>query len=250
MTNSHDKPGLVSGKRVLLVTLLVCVVGLLPLVWVTLRWVESRKTPPSPLSWAQRDTWPNPPMHWTVLQKRPGPQPPFSSVRRNLDFQLPPDDQKTLQTLADLSHHLEQATSTLEQIAADHPDLFYARYLLARQQDDDALYQEAFALAPAVVKIRFADALDQPMAHLPLGTIQIVCAQLDDRVLDESLVLVYPDLVTDDKGLVYLPIYATPCRTSVLPQPPGYEAIYDWQGWFEFPHQTATLPTVQVRQQR
>ncbi len=258
--NAKEKPGLVSGKKVLFNTLLACGAGLFLLVWVTLRWVEMQITPPAPLAWAERAEWVTPPVNFTRLQKQPGPDPPFQRVRKNLDFEVEPDEEEMVRQLAVLAWAMEDAGDRRDAIAAEasaFPSAFYPWYVLAsweaRHGDGaatDGLIESAFARAPAVVTMKFIDELDRPMAGLRLGTIEIACARLKDRVLNQNLRLVYPDLTTDERGMIYLPIYATPSRTTVLPQPEGYEMIYDWEGWFEFPGQTGTLPPVLVRKRR
>lgn len=130
----------------------------------------------------------------------------------------------------------------LERLAAEHPDVFYPHYLLAtwhRVTGDaakaDELNEKAFALAPAAIKLRFVDPGDLAMEGLPVGAIEVSLDRVRDDRLDQTLKLVYPRLVTDGRGFVYLPTFRAAHRFSGLPEIEGYNVRYDLEGWYEFP---------------
>lgn len=258
----------ISGKLVLLALLITAC--LVPFVtWATLRKVErDMAISQPPLSWAQRAAWPTPPIKVTTLERSRlnyGGYHPAVSKWKSLDFAVSPGVETMVKRAAALAavtmpdapaaadadaFTSDAVRAELEQLAAEHPDEFYPPYLLGSwhrlrgdQEQADAWYEKAFALAPAVIKLRYVDAADHPMRDLPVGTIEVTCdrviddpaTEVEENVLDQTLKLVYPDLVTDKTGSVYLPCFHTVYRMTAWPPPPGYKAQHRVEGWFEFP---------------
>jgi hypothetical protein len=280
-TAAADRPEhrSVNGKFILLALVLTaCVVPLIT--WGVLRAVErAMAIDQPPLVWAERASWSSPPIKVATLEDRPSNysmrQP--TSKWKSLDFAVAPEVEAAVHAGAAIAWAAdrdpaawaadENVGSELAAAAAAQPDFFYPHYLLGswhrlRGEADaaDEHFTRAFALAPAVIKIRYIDPNDQPMVGLEVGTIEITCDRVfavptdpDDpdspRVneLDQTLKLVYPALETDTMGAVYLPIFHTVYRATNLPQPPGYRAQYRWDGWFQFPGRIgAPRPTVVV----
>lgn len=130
----------------------------------------------------------------------------------------------------------------IEAIAAEQPDLFYAHYLLGtwyRVNGDaaraDELYEKAFALAPAAIKLCFVDPGDQGVGDLKVGAMEITFDRVIDGELDQTLKLVYPHLVTDAAGYVYLPTFHSVYRFTALPEIEGHNVRYSLEGWYQFP---------------
>lgn len=252
MIRKPNKSGLVAGKLVLLV--MFASAALVPaLVWLTLRWVQADLAiDHPPMSWAHRASWPSPPIKRTTLEQ-PRRSYGYHEPKgrwRDSGFQISDGAESDIGRclavagLADPERdwiHSPNVRRGLEEVAADRPDLFYPPYLLGtwhrrarHEQEADPYYERAFALAPAVLKQRFVGTCGQPLARFKVGTIEIACDRVIDGELDQTLRLVYPDLVTDEQGWVYLPVYHTVLRLSVLPQLPGLAVQYGIDGWFEF----------------
>lgn len=140
----------------------------------------------------------------------------------------------------------------LAQLASQHADLFYPKYLLGtwhRLTGDAAaaerLYEEAFALAPAVVKLRYRTPAGEPVTGVDAGSLELaldrvipddkLTPDINENALDQSLKLVYPRLTTDESGCLYLPAFHTVYRFTALPEPAGYHARHYIEGWFQFP---------------
>lgn len=246
--------GLVSGKRVLLVSLVA--LSLVPVAtWATLRKVEADLAiNHPPLSWAQRADWPSPPIKRVSLER---PRSMYGgrtsdSKWRNLEFNVSPAIAAATHAAHELAFAPEAFASAaareqLEALAAEHPDYFYPPYLLGtwhRIQGDseaaDRYYEQAFALAPAVIKLRYVDPGDRPIADFEIGPAEITCDRVIDGELDQTLKLAFPHLVTDDRGTVYLPVFDAVYRASLLPRPQGYGTQYRFEGWFEFPGRIGT----------
>lgn len=247
--------GLVSGKLVLLVSAIA--LSLVPLItWATLRKVEADlAVNQPPLSWAERGDWASPPVKRVTLERptsmyggRGG-----ESKWRDLDFNVSP----AIETATHTAHQLATAGGAafasdatreqLEALAAEHPDFFYPPYLLGTWHrvhgnvaEADRYYEEAFAEAPAVIKLRYIDPGDAPVTDFALGDAEITCDRVIDGELDQTLKLAYPALTTDEYGTVYLPAFHAVYRATRLPRPEGYGAQYHLEGWFEFPGRIGT----------
>ena len=261
ITKRDEIPGLVPGKWALLATLAISLVVFAAVFVSVALWEKPGPAEePGPV-WAQRGDWRMMPAKPTMLQPEPGHKPPFESRRRkDLDFVISPEDAKLIHELSLAAWALQiddfdpGAVTHIERIATEHPGMFYPTMLLAliqRQRGDDAaaekLFSEAFAAAPGAIRLQYVDDAGEPVAGLALGAIEIVCAQMSDGNLDESCRLVYPYLVTDSDGWVYLPVYETVYRASELPQPPGKTIDYRMPGWFEFPGRLGEMPAAVVR---
>lgn len=259
-TRRQEKPGLIPGRWVLLATLAMALA--VPVaVWVSLQvygYGESNDKPI--LVWAERAEWKAPLAKPTVLGEQEGPTPPFEArPRTELPFVMDEDESKQVRELslvawALVSQDDNGAAGAVQRAAAEHPAMFYPKMLLAlisQHNGDDAaaqrLFAEAFAAAPAAVRLQYVDESHQPIAGLELGVIEIVCAQMQDNNIDETCRLVYPWLVTDGDGWVYLPVYDSVYRVAELPQTSGRRIEYRMPGWFEFPGRVGTLPTAVVR---
>ncbi|HEX7009463.1 MAG TPA: tetratricopeptide repeat protein [Phycisphaeraceae bacterium] len=253
----EDRRRRISGKHVLLAMLVITLI-VPPVTWATLRWMQARAGEPARLSWAQRQQWLSPPVRPTTLEQ--------SGVRklikggqwRNLPFQVSPEEEAVLLELAKLAARgdftEDDVRQRLQAILDEHPDSFYAAYLLGTwhrlhgQQDQaDQLYERAFAAAPVVIQLRYVGANGMPVAGLEVGTVRIEHNRIQNHELDPSLVLRYPALVTDARGRVYLPAYRTVFRAVGLPVPAGYEVTYPSLGWFDVVNRIGTLPPAQVR---
>ena len=145
----------------------------------------------------------------------------------------------------------ERTLAELQAVAAEHPWLFYPPYLIGtwhRLHGDhaaaDRWYEQAYHLAPAVLKVRYRTPGGQPVEGLELGTFEITCdrviddpeTEIFDGELDQTLKLVYPALATGQRGAVYLPVFHTVYRATKVPEPKGIEIAYrQLEGWFQFP---------------
>lgn len=243
-TLSQDKPGLLSGKLVLLVSCIILLLVVPTATWVTLRMVE-RDVKREPLVWADRASWQLLPVRYTTLDKSGFLQPPGDAPLRDTDFRLTPEAQSQVMAVAALMQQSSPDVASLKQMMnqlQDTPGAFYLRYLIARLAADSSQAETdmslAFAQAPAALVLRFVDEQGQPKANWPVGTLTLMHAQIEDEVLDDSLQLVYRDLVTDERGRVYLPMFDAPVKLVdyvALPQNAGLEiawpATEPWMTW-------------------
>lgn len=253
----------VSGKWVLLVLILGPIVVVPIATMTTLRWVESGIVETPRLNWGNRERWPSPPVRWTVPTRQGLGLSADAGPWRELDFALSPAEQTVVQQCMDLARlaandagaFTEPAVgSLLRQLDQRAPSDFYAIYLLGtwhrlRGETDlaDAAYRMAFARAHGTVKQRYVTPEGQPVPDLAVGTFELAHARSDGHELDESLVLIYPALVTDADGYVYLPVHRTLYRVHQVPQPAGYEVEYRLEQWFDFPDRVGTLRAAVVR---
>ncbi|MEX0887588.1 MAG: hypothetical protein WD009_14245 [Phycisphaeraceae bacterium] len=143
----------------------------------------------------------------------------------------------------------------LDALAEQSVGRFYVDYLLgtwhrlqttpatpappAASAPADAAYSRAFADAEAVIRLRYVDEAGAPVAGLPVGSLALT--------VEPSVLLVYPALVTDDRGRVHLPVPAGVYRVVAAPQPRGGRTVrYNLHHWFDFPGRVGALPTAIV----
>lgn len=255
----HDKPGLINGKLILLalgLTLVACAAF-----WVVTNALvrESLAIQEEPLHYAQRASWPTPPVKHTTMElpisnyAPSGPQEKWKKI----NLELSPLERDLIDesaTLAGSDGFTDDATrARLVEITDRYPRLWYPRWLLGHwhalhgtTDEADRLFNEVFKLAPATLMIPYENPAGRAMVDLPVGTITLACDQADGKTIDQTMHLVYPQLVTDDAGRVYLPVFHTILRFVDFTEPAGYHAHLgsDYQ-WFEYPGKVAQLrPTV------
>ena len=233
MNQKIYRPRTVSGKKVLLVSVLMCLHGTLAAVVLSLWWVQSRPRPAAELVWAERAAWPSSRVQWVSLDTD-GHTPPFERrYRTPIRPNLPPPERKFIAMLA------QAARESRGREAAAGKRHFYSHYLGGQ-------YEKAIALAPKVLTFRFMDQGGRSVVGLAIGTVEIAFAQWQAGQLDDSLRLVFPDLVTDARGQIYLPVYDSECRATDLPQPPEIQIKYPPDYWFTFPGRIGALPSAVV----
>ncbi len=268
--SERDSSIMISGK-VALVGFVLGIPVLFLVTWLTLRNVEAKlATGDAPLVWAERANWATPPIKRTTLEDKPGEfgRPPKGKWVR-LDFHLSPEVEAVVKEAAALAASEDFASdatgAALRELAARRPAVipreggpaeqphgFYLDYLLgawhqARGEagEAEAAYTRAFAGAPAVIKVRFEYGPDEPAAGLRLEPAELAHDRVVDgdpstpdfeEHLDQSLKLVYPHLVTDETGTIYLPAFHTVYRWARVPESATHDLRY-WQteGWFQFP---------------
>lgn len=247
----------IDGRWVLLT--LAVLAALVPfMVWRTLRWVEARHAAAPPLQWSQRGDWPHIPVRSSTLQATGIGRLLGGGDWRNIPFHLTEPEEASVLALRELAmapdFAADEVRRSIEAQLEQQPDSFYGHYLLAtwhrlhgHADAARAHYNRAFALAPVVLRQPYVTPDGDPAAGLELGAIELECNRIEFGQLDTSLTLVYPELVTDQQGEVFLPAYRTVYRLTARPHPTGYDADYPELKWFEAPAQVATLPPVVVR---
>lgn len=247
-----------SGRRVLVILALV-VVAVMIVGWIGLQFSTSVMATQPPLSWAQRDNWPHRQVRETTLAAS-GVQTLISGARwRELSLDVPANEQRVVAELAELARAegfaRDSTRQRLEQVHSDRPGLFYATYLLGHWHrihgDDaraDALFELAFADAPAAIQQSYVTPRYQPVPKLPVGKIELICYRSDGESMDDSLRLVFPELVTDEQGRIAAPVYRTVYRVAARNEPEGLVAHHSEPEVFQFPGRIGALPAAVVEQ--
>lgn len=264
---SSDSPiergRLINGKIILLATAIGMM--LVPVaVWGTLRWVESRTEALPPLSWEQRDQWPGLPIKAASLRRSQSSTAYSGKQFRDPGFHPSPELATTLTQLSVLAGG-DQFTSpaTRKQIEAivtafeqEHPDepMFYGQWLLghwytlASQQDEaDRYFEQAFAAAPVTLIQPYANNIGRAQPNLAVGTMGIALDQVIDDTLVPGIVLVYPDLVTDKHGRVFMPIYESVYRIEQQAHRAGISIRYAEGEYFKTHARIGTLKPAIVK---
>ena len=258
-SNEAARGATIQGKWILLMLglfALLVVVGS----WSAIEWAKARRAAEPALDWSQRINWPSSPVVSTSLEQTGMAKIFEGGQYRNLSFHISQQEEQLVHQLADLATQgeaalkTEQAGQTIKRLAAANPEQFYAQWMLGtwhrlsgRPHEAAEAYQRAFGEVPGVLKLQYVDGEGNPMANLDIGTLMVECNRVENHTLDSSLHLVFPALVTDEAGFVYLPVYHTIYRLLQMPQPVGYRARYPALAWFDFPGRFGTLPQVVVQ---
>lgn len=237
----QDKPGLLSGKVVLLASALILILVVPTATWLTLRMVE-RDVKRQALVWSERASWQLLPVRFSSLDKSGFLQPPGDAPLRDTDFLLQPEQQSKVMAAVALLRDQAADSAAMEQMAdrlGETPGGFYVSYVAGRVATDpekrERYMAKAFEQAPAALVLRFVNEQGEPKANWPVGDLTLMHAQIDDAKLDNSLRLLYPDMVTDQTGMVYLPMFAAPVKLIDKPQAQGLDIAWPiedyWMTW-------------------
>jgi len=243
----REPTGLLNGKLLIAVTLsLVIIVPLATWsVWTLVH--RDLAGGEQPLQWDQRSDWQG--IETTPVSFRRGL---MSSARtgetfEDFGFHLDANVKEALRECAELARlpksefAAKRVREQLKRALREHPDLFYATYLLGtwhrlheHPKQARQYYNEAFRQAGAALIVPFERG-NQPAATQPVGTLAIALDRVQNDVLIQDLKLVFPYLRTDERGSVYLPLYAdTPYRFTEPAQAAATKKTRE-RGWFTFP---------------
>lgn len=253
----------VSGKKVLLISLIACVAIPFVAFFIPVLMIESGKEPAAALDWSQRDTWEIVPVRSRVLRWGDTPRPPFEGREvSELPFEVSLQEASAVYDLASIARQWNETGKDPATIQRSlDAETFYQHYLFgrwhARNGDPELAEQHltrAYSLAPKALVWRFVDQTGRPLADQPIGDIELIMVRLHDDKLNEGLRLVYPDMTTDGDGRVWLPVYDTVYAfgtwgASEMTGLPNKVAIeHESTQWFESPGQVGSLPDAVVRE--
>ncbi|MEM1108625.1 MAG: hypothetical protein AAGH99_08045 [Planctomycetota bacterium] len=251
-----ERPGFsIGGPWVVAATLSLFVVVPVVAVVIGLLAPETVKNN-KPFVWADRQTWPR--TYYTAFKTLE--RGPMASARTNekykdLGFHVDPAEQLAMVRLTALAKQdaeafFSEATHReLDAIVAEQPELFYAHYLLAtwhrgngRPVAAEYYNEQAFTNAPAVLMQHFVTPDGPSAANTPVPTLAFAADQIVDDRLDQSLVMVFPHLTTDDEGFIYMPVYKAILREEDPTLPPGVPNLQEKYSWFTFAGRVGRIP--------
>lgn len=241
-----ERPGGLRGPYVLLLTLgIILAVPLITYaVW---RATQIDLGDPDPLDWSRRAQWPMVHVQGASLERGP-----MSSARTNQRYfeiasPVDEDEEAALWRCVQLARQdfeafADDATiQELRTIIDRHPDQFYPRYLLSRATGDESLMAEAIERSPRVLVIPVTDAQGRAVKQRMIGDVTIAMVRVADDKIDESLLLHYPRLRTDQLGRAYLPVFAGIYRVTDAEPRDGIQPTRIPAGYFTFPGQVGRL---------
>ncbi|MCX7045526.1 MAG: hypothetical protein NTX50_08600 [Candidatus Sumerlaeota bacterium] len=212
----------------------------------------------TPAEWAKQRGWRARDIKKTTLES-------FWGGWRNLPFEISKEEQADALGCARLTLRMntkvnekiwfddEETRQILEKILERRPRYFYAEFLLAtwhrrhdHAKESSELFEEAYKHAPVVIAQRFEMPDGKPVVGVAIHSFGLECNRANKNSLDPTLELLYPDLITDSAGCIYLPVYETVYRTNNVSWPRGYDAKYPTLGWFESPAKVGLLPVCVV----
>ncbi len=245
------QPGHVKGQWVIVATLSLFVVVPL-LVWILVSFTPSPTVDwERPLVWDDRASWPVYPAQPISIKSGLMRQMRGAKEWKKVEFTLPLEEELAMQEASGLAKQSDaftqpQTLTALKDLDAKLDGHFYTRYLMARHHElrgEMVLAaqhdQEAFALAPVAMVIRYLRSDDRPAVQQRPATLAFGLDRVEDDRRNATLVLVYPMPLTNDQGKVYLPTFRTVYRETD-PELAAGLAPPD-EGWFAFPGRVGRL---------
>lgn len=247
----RPEPAGVSGKVVLIASVLFLGLAVPAATWGGYLWVTSKQPPSQPLIWEQKNSWTILPAKPAALIKSGFLTPPKDGVYNTYDLSIPqaqlPAVRETMTRV--LKPGFTQATWPGAITDSDAWPLMFVQSVWLDQTGDrqkaDAVQSQTLRIAPRAMRLRFITADQQPVAGIELGSLIATMVRTDPAgALDESVKLVYPNAVTDDTGSVWLPIDHTPAKLNTRPEIKGYEVRWFVDAYYDFPSQAGAWPDV------
>jgi len=192
----------------------------------------------------------------------------FRSSWRNIPFEISLDEENAVKECIKyataesftINGQPEMGTpqticSELENMLENRPNFFYAEYLLgywySKAGDSDKsreFYNRAFEHAPLILVQRYQDKnTGNNLSGLLIQEFTIECNRVKNHSLDPSLQLAFRNLITDEQGCIYVPVYDTVFRRYSVSSPKDYIAEYPVLGWFESRTKGGELPIALVQ---
>ena len=81
---------------------------------------------------------------------------------------------------------------------------------------------------------------------LPVGRIEVICYRSDGEHMDDSLRLVFPHLVTDQRGMIAMPVYKSVHAIAARDEPDDLQTEHPDLDVFQFPGRIGSLPSALV----
>jgi len=247
----RPEPAGVSGKVVLIASVMFLGLAVPVATWGCYLWVTSKLLPSQPLIWEQRTNWTILPAKPAALIKSGFLTPPKDGVYNTYELSLPdaqlPAIRETMTRALEPGFSLATWPGTIK--GSDAWPLTFLKSIWLDQTGDkqkaEAAISQSHRVAPRAMRLRFITADQQPAAGIHLGSLIATMVRTDAAgSLDESVKLVYPNAITDDTGSVWLPIDHTPVKLNTRPEIPGYEARWFADAYYDFPSQAGAWPDV------
>ena len=101
---------------------------------------------------------------------------------------------------------------------------------------------QAYRHAPRVIVQRYENAEGDPIVGAEVPSFELECNRVENSSLNPSPKLVYFNLVTDEEGAIYLPVYDTVLRATSKSYPKDIPVNYPTLGWFECRGRAGLMP--------
>jgi beta-lactamase regulating signal transducer with metallopeptidase domain/ankyrin repeat protein len=201
--------------------------------------------------------WSKPTEHWKTKPIEKTKLTTFFGGWRNLPFKISADEELAVKRCRRLFirwHNMEpdvadNARKELEAVLSEWPGFFYPEFLLGmwhRDYGDKAVGKEfikkAYEHAPVILVQKYQDENGEPLSGLRIQTYDIECNKVRKRSLSQCN-LKFRDLVTDENGCIYVPVYDTVYRIYSTSFPSGYNIAYPTLGFFKAKSKVALMPT-------
>ena len=184
---------------------------------------------------------------------------------RNLPFDIDPAEESDLIACLKLASNVlamvdgesrfraDGVRQKLESLIAWRPNLFYAEYLLGLWHEMNGHaepsrhhYARALERAPVTLVQRYELEDGTPLVGALVQSFEIECNRVKGHSLNPELKLRFHNLITDENGCIFLPVYDTVYRRSAASHPNGFDAEFPRVGWFEASGTSSLLPPAKV----
>ena len=203
-----------------------------------------------------RDDWMKPTERWKAKAIKETSLNSFFGGWKNLSFEISAEEEQSVKRCTTLfvrwydmeADVAENARKELESVLAERPEFFYAEFLLGMWHRDygdkqvgTELIKKAYEHAPVILVQKYQDEDGQPIAGLEIQNYHIECNKVKKGSLSQ-FDLKFRDLITDDDGCVYVPVYDTVYRTNGKTLPSDYNIAYPTLGFFKTRSKVALMP--------
>lgn len=255
-----ERPGGIRGKYAVFATLSLFIIVPAVSVGIGLM-LRSTSVKPIELNYDQQAEWFTQPVKSRPLKYSKFVAAETGKQYKKTDLVIEPEVEAVLRRCVALAQADDFASNqeTLEKLwtyAKDPANGFYPLYLVAtwhklngNQAAQDQWMSKAYERAGGAICQRFVDEKKNPVAGYAIPPVAIGYDRVTDGKLNATLFLVYPGLVTDERGMIYLPTYRSvyrltdpalpigsdpglhPTKLTLLPQP----FIGTEPNWFSAP---------------
>ncbi len=204
-----------------------------------------------------KNDWTKPTERWKAKAIKRTSLESFFGGWKNLPFEISPGEEQVVKrciTILTRWHSMDANRTNknreeLEAVLSENPEFFYCEFLLGMWHRDHGdkeigkeLIKKACEHAPVILVQKYQDENGEAIAGLEIQNYNIECNRVKKGYLNPDLVVKFRDLVTDEDGCVYVPVYDTVYRLTSASLPEGYNISYPKLGWFKSKSKVGLMP--------
>lgn len=203
-----------------------------------------------------KNDWTKPTERWKVKSIKKTSLESFFGGWKNLSFEISAEEEQSVKKCTKLlikwyspdAIRSGEIRKELESVLLERPSFFYPEFLLGMWHRDYGdkqvgreLIKKAYEHAPVILVQKYQDENGEPITGLEIQTYNVECNKVKKGSLSQ-FDLKFRDLIADDDGCIYVPVYDTVYRRSATSLPSDYNIAYPTLGWFKAKSKVALMP--------